>query len=315
MAEDNWRWDGDTFIEDDDDSGERELDELVLRDLIGDPFENDDDLELDDDERYLDMAGQLLMFDYVSLKERIAKLEKSKSGNGFVYGPDGKRRWGRYGAAGVLLRHVDKLGTPRFMLAQRTNRKHGKTVTEGGTWAVPGGALNRGEHSLLGALREMEEEIGRKVDDYTILARHTYQPIPQWSYTTWVLDLPHQLFFALPNWETMAVGWFTIDQMRELNLLPSFRNAFFSHDGWEDLRGVEVDVSHSEVQDEPRKPRGGSTPTLMRRAQYRRPRRTATVTPRNALRRQPQQLDLGLDTPVDEERMMADDGVGVRVFG
>lgn len=307
MAEDNWRWDGDTFIEDDSDldpDGDVEFNDLTLRDLIGD---EDDGLDLDDDERYLDMAGQLLMFDYSSLKSRIEKLEKAKSGNGWVYGPDGKRRWGRYGAAGVLLRHVDSLGTPRFMLARRSLK-----VAQGGTWSFPGGALNRGEHSLLGALREMEEEIGRKIEGYKIIARHVYQPIKEWSYTTWVIDLPHQLFFALPNWETTAVGWFTIAQMREMDLHSSFRKTFFSHDGWEDLRGVEIDVSNQEVQDEPKKPRGGSKPTLMSRAQYRRPKpkRVATVRPR----RETPQPDLGLTEPVDEERMMADDGVGVRVF-
>ena len=75
------------------------------------------------------------------------------SGDGFVRAADGKPRWGIYGAAGVLVRHVD--GDEHwYFLARRSEHTH-----RGGTWAIPGGALDHGESPLEGALRELEEEI------------------------------------------------------------------------------------------------------------------------------------------------------------
>ncbi|MDA8343245.1 MAG: NUDIX domain-containing protein, partial [Actinomycetota bacterium] len=69
------------------------------------------------------------------------------AGDGFVVLADGSRRWGRFGAAGVLVRHVDPAGTSYFV-ARRSLHCH-----QGGTWAIPGGALDPGETPLAGALR------------------------------------------------------------------------------------------------------------------------------------------------------------------
>src|SRR5436309_13763267 len=77
-----------------------------------------------------------------------------RSGDGFVIAGDGQPRWGRYGAAGVLVRHVD--GDDHwYFLALRSEYTH-----RGGTWAIPGGALDEHETPLDGARREFAEELG-----------------------------------------------------------------------------------------------------------------------------------------------------------
>src|SRR4051794_31345021 len=84
-----------------------------------------------------------------------------RSGDGFVTLADGSHRWGLFGAAGVLVRHVPRDGDgedgdePQYFLARRSMHTH-----LGGTWAIPGGALDEGETPIEGALREFVEEIG-----------------------------------------------------------------------------------------------------------------------------------------------------------
>ena len=81
------------------------------------------------------------------------------SGDGFVTVADGTRRWGRFGAAGLLVRHMGEDGYVSYFLARRSEHCH-----RGGTWAIPGGALDLGEAPLDGALREFTEEIGPAID-------------------------------------------------------------------------------------------------------------------------------------------------------
>lgn len=60
-------------------------------------------------------------------------------------------------AAGVAVRAKD---TGRVLMIQRSH--HDQTDPARGTWEFPGGRLNEGEHPLLGARREWQEEIGMK---------------------------------------------------------------------------------------------------------------------------------------------------------
>src|SRR5918996_4745165 len=87
---------------------------------------------------------------------RVGSLGDPWSGDGFVLAADGRPRWGRYGAAGLLVRHIDPAtGAPSFFVALRSRHTH-----MGGTWGIPGGALNRDETPADAALREFHEEIG-----------------------------------------------------------------------------------------------------------------------------------------------------------
>jgi membrane protein DedA with SNARE-associated domain/8-oxo-dGTP pyrophosphatase MutT (NUDIX family) len=135
------------------------------------------------------------------------------NGDGFVRVADGSARWGRFGAAGVLARHED-----RYFVAQRSLHCH-----QGGTWAIPGGALDSHESPLEGALREFREEIGHVLDDFHVAIEHE-DDHGGWSYWTIVIDVPEP--FDLPttlHWETAAVAWMTIDELDALELHDAFR--------------------------------------------------------------------------------------------
>jgi 8-oxo-dGTP diphosphatase len=135
------------------------------------------------------------------------------NGDGFVTLSDGSVRWGRYGAAGVLARAADQ-----YFVAQRSAHCH-----QGGTWAIPGGALHSDESPLDGALREFAEEIGVALDRYEIVTVHE-DDHGGWSYWTVVVDLPET--FEPPDrthWETSAMAWVTADELRQLDLHPAFR--------------------------------------------------------------------------------------------
>lgn len=141
------------------------------------------------------------------------------SGDGFVTVADGSRRWGRFGAAGVLVRHVDLDGTHWYLLARRSERCH-----LGGTWAVPGGALDEGEPALAGAVREFVEEIG-PLPEFEVSTTYV-DDHGGWTYTTHLVDVPHR--FALPtqlSWETSEVRWVAAAEAGALELLGAFRAA------------------------------------------------------------------------------------------
>jgi len=139
------------------------------------------------------------------------------SGDGFVTLADGTHRWGRFGAAGVLLRQGDD-GDAAYFLARRSLHCH-----RGGTWAIPGGALDHGETPLEGALREFEEEIGHPLGAFEVAG--TYEDDHGgWAYWTVVLDVAHR-FDPPPGlgWETAEVRWVAADELGGLDLFPEFR--------------------------------------------------------------------------------------------
>jgi 8-oxo-dGTP diphosphatase len=143
----------------------------------------------------------------------------SLSGDGFVRLADGSQRWGLYGAAGLLVRHVEAgTGTTWFFIALRSRHTH-----MGGTWAVPGGALSRSETPVQAALREFQEEIGLALSPGAIAHIHE-DDHGGWSYWTIVVDVDER--FSLPtttNWETAEVRWVSQDELGTLPLLAPFR--------------------------------------------------------------------------------------------
>lgn len=145
----------------------------------------------------------------------------SRSGDGFVTLPDGTVRWGRFGAAGVLVRHVGPDGDPWFFLARRSLHCH-----LGGTWAIPGGALDEDESPLDGALREFAEEIGVALDTTGFAVAHVHEDEcgGGWSYWTHVVDVPER--FEPPTeltWETAEVRWVRASELGALELFDAFR--------------------------------------------------------------------------------------------
>lgn len=148
-----------------------------------------------------------------------------QTGDGFIECSDGHVRWGLYGAAGVVfvVRFPDG---PRVMLQQRSAFAH-----EGGTWSCAGGALDAGEAPLDGALREAAEEVGVIPEPLTVLGQTVFAPATDWSYTTFVVEVPHE-FGASMNFETDAVAWDSLDEVATRPLHAGFASA------WPELRSV-----------------------------------------------------------------------------
>jgi len=88
-------------------------------------------------------------------------------GNGWVVSADGARRWGRHGAAGLLLRapSPEHPGEAVVLLQHRA-----RWTASGGTWALPGGAIDSHEDAATAALRETEEEAAVAARDVTVRA-------------------------------------------------------------------------------------------------------------------------------------------------
>jgi 8-oxo-dGTP pyrophosphatase MutT (NUDIX family) len=139
-----------------------------------------------------------------------------RSGDGFITVADGTARWGRFGAAGVLLRHTNG-DDVAFFLALRSLHCH-----RGGTWAIPGGAMDEGETPLEAALREFSEEVGPLTASYEIVQMHE-DDHGGWSYWTVVLDVDHR-FDPPPvhSWETDDARWISRDEVHQLDLFPEF---------------------------------------------------------------------------------------------
>ncbi|MGH9212142.1 MAG: NUDIX domain-containing protein [Acidimicrobiales bacterium] len=141
------------------------------------------------------------------------------SGDGFVRAADGGLRWGRYGAAGLLVRHVHTVtGVDSYFVALRSQHTH-----MGGTWAIPGGALAYRETPVEAALREFREEVGLTLSPDQVVQIHE-DDHGGWVYWTVLLDVDEP--FPLPttvNWETADVRWVRKDELYDLPLLEPFR--------------------------------------------------------------------------------------------
>ncbi len=138
------------------------------------------------------------------------------SGDGWVFGPDGDRYWGRFGAAGLLI--VDsELGV---LLQHRVEWSH-----HGGTWGVPGGARHAGESAEDAACREALEEAGVPRSALRLRFSSTFD-LGFWSYTTVVADRAEPFTAIVSDVESIEVRWVPIDEVAELPLHPAFAVAW-----------------------------------------------------------------------------------------
>ncbi len=129
------------------------------------------------------------------------------------------RRWGKFGAAGVLFYHR---ATGTFLLNQRSHSIH-----YGGTWSTLGGAIDKGENALEGALREAEEEIGSLPNTYRVLTSHAdtvYGQRSNWTYDTFVVEVESQWAPEGGDWESIGNEWMTVSEMLQVELHPGFQS-------------------------------------------------------------------------------------------
>ncbi|WP_082975938.1 NUDIX hydrolase [Mycobacterium sp. 1165196.3] len=142
-------------------------------------------------------------------------------GDGWVISDSGAHYWGRYGAAGLLLRAPQSDGTPAVLLQHRAVWSH-----QGGTWGLPGGARDSHETPEETAVREANEEAGLLGDRLAVRATVVTAEVAgiagtQWSYTTVIADAD-ELLHTVPNRESAEMRWVAENEVADLPLHPGF---------------------------------------------------------------------------------------------
>ncbi|MEJ5946496.1 NUDIX domain-containing protein [Pseudokineococcus basanitobsidens] len=146
-------------------------------------------------------------------------------GDGWVVSASGERRWGRFGAAGLLLvdggarrRASGHAGGRAVLLQLRAGWTH-----LGGTWGVPGGALDSHEDAVAGALREAHEETGLDPAAVEVLDERVTADLGTWRYTVVLArlraDAPVQRPHAATA-ESDEVRWVALAHVADLPLHP-----------------------------------------------------------------------------------------------
>jgi 8-oxo-dGTP diphosphatase len=156
-------------------------------------------------------------------------------GDGWVVSDSGAHYWGRYGAAGLLLRAPRPDGTPAVLLQHRAVWSH-----QGGTWALPGGARDSHESAEETAVREAREEAGLSAEQLSVRATVITAEIvgiagTHWTYTTVVADAD-DLLHTVPNRESAELRWVGEDEVAALPLHPGFASS------WQRLRTASATV-------------------------------------------------------------------------
>jgi 8-oxo-dGTP diphosphatase len=147
-------------------------------------------------------------------------------GNGWVRCGLGHRHWGRFGAAGLLAYVPSAPGRASVLLQRRGWQGH-----HGGTWGLPGGAVDSHESPVQAALREAAEECA--VPPELIRVQGIFHDDHGgWAYDSViaVADAAFEVYPASP--ETIAAAWVPADEATLLTLHPGLT----AH--WETLAGA-----------------------------------------------------------------------------
>jgi len=141
-------------------------------------------------------------------------------GDAWVEGPDGRKYWGTFGAAGLLIMHPSS----GVLLQLRADWSH-----QGGTWGIPGGALRQGEDALQAAIRESQEEAGIPDGAPRVVGTSVFD-LGFWSYTT-VLAIADTYFDpVITDLESAALEWVALDDVDQRDLHSGFAAS------WPELR-------------------------------------------------------------------------------
>lgn len=138
-------------------------------------------------------------------------------GAGWVACDCGSRHWGLFGAAGLML-VAHGSDQPHVLLQLRSEWSH-----HGGTWGLPGGALDSHEDHIMAALRETEEETGVVADDVTVIDVVHVDHGP-WAYAT-VIATARDFLTVHTSEESTELAWVPWHQVHDRELHPSFRAA------------------------------------------------------------------------------------------
>ncbi|WP_236788586.1 NYN domain-containing protein [Amycolatopsis sp. GM8] len=137
-------------------------------------------------------------------------------GDGFVECLDGHRHWGRFGAAGLLLSDPER----GVLLQHRAWWTH-----HGGTWALPGGAVNSDETAWAAATREADEEADIPGDAVRPLSSWTVDH-GGWTYTTLLAQTVRPVEATVMNAESDELRWVPVDEVADYKLHQDFALAW-----------------------------------------------------------------------------------------
>lgn len=131
----------------------------------------------------------------------------------------GQRHWGVNGAAGLLLVRTDT-EEPLVLLQLRAAWTHG-----GGTWALPGGALDSHEDSFMAAAREAYEEAGIEPEhlDFKGVFSDNHG---NWRYDTVIAHVTGDVGAHEANYESDEVRWVALSDIESYDLHPGLRNSW-----------------------------------------------------------------------------------------
>lgn len=149
----------------------------------------------------------------------------SRDGDGWVFCLKCQsRHWGLNGAAGLLLVRTD-LDEPHVLLQLRAAWTHG-----GGTWALPGGALDSHEDPFTAAAREAWEETG--IHPGHLEFKDIYSDDHgNWRYDTVIAHTSVDPGAHEANPESDDLRWVRVDDVAHFDLHPGLRGS------WPDLVG------------------------------------------------------------------------------
>ena len=126
------------------------------------------------------------------------------------------RHWGLHGAAGLLLVRTD-LEPASVLLQLRAAWTHG-----GGTWALPGGALDSHETPVMAAAREAWEETGINPEDLSFKAIYS-DDHGNWRYDTVIAHASSDVEAYEANAESEDLRWVPLDEVGYFDLHPGLR--------------------------------------------------------------------------------------------
>ncbi|WP_280454722.1 NUDIX hydrolase [Nocardia brasiliensis] len=134
--------------------------------------------------------------------------------------------WGRYSAAGILIRHVDGGGVARYLLAK------GAPGMSQEKWTLPGGALHSLETPAQGAAREIHEELGvgqEYLNSLDIVGIHVAAGPDGWHYTTFATSAPERCAPVVDTREVAVARWIADDELRALAADAQVHSALTKH--------------------------------------------------------------------------------------
>jgi 8-oxo-dGTP diphosphatase len=141
-----------------------------------------------------------------------------RSGNGWVTCTLEHRHWGLFGAAG-LLAYVPSPASPADSLVLMQHRA--AWSHEGGTWSLPGGAMDSEETPAETALREADEECG--VNPKLVVPRGLFSDEHGgWVYHTVLAQAEDAFKVYADAYESDDAGWRPAGEVDQLKLHPGF---------------------------------------------------------------------------------------------